>query len=369
MLVLGQHSRDAVGFPPNLNSLFYWLFDGGLGVRFFFVISGFLITWLLIRESDLTGRISLSYFYARRALRILPVYAAFLLILFTLQCYTPWMQSSAAWVSNLTFTTNFLSLDERSKASLPLWSLAVEEQFYLLWPGLLLGFGLAMNFRRAAFILVIPILLAPIFRVITNLVQGGVSSQSSGLSILVEWMMEESPSAAIFRSIFSTTSFLNYFDSLAIGALCAFLLARRGEKLIFYAEKIPKAICVIALLLIIVPHVLSHLQIVKWLTGTVGPSMQAVGFATLLVQSVLSPKFGIYRALNWRWVSQIGVLSYSIYIWNTIFYATPDEFGFGQVWWVSFPWWLIPSFAVAAFSYYALEKPLLRYRAQFRPAK
>jgi len=78
LIVLGFHCTFASGFPSALRPVFHWLFDGSLGVRFFFVISGFLITWLLLCEHEQRGAINLRSFYIRRALRILPVYLVFL---------------------------------------------------------------------------------------------------------------------------------------------------------------------------------------------------------------------------------------------------------------------------------------------------
>ena len=78
-MVLGSHCKVVAGFPKSLDRIFYWLFDGDLGVRCFFVISGFLITYLLLQENKQTGSVSLRKFYIRRVLRILPVYFAFLL--------------------------------------------------------------------------------------------------------------------------------------------------------------------------------------------------------------------------------------------------------------------------------------------------
>jgi len=73
ILVLGDHEIFATGFPRQLTSV-RWFFDGNLGVRFFFTISGFLITWLLLQEWKATGAINLRNFYLRRCLRILPVF-------------------------------------------------------------------------------------------------------------------------------------------------------------------------------------------------------------------------------------------------------------------------------------------------------
>jgi peptidoglycan/LPS O-acetylase OafA/YrhL len=63
-MVLGSHSTFSAGFPERLRTLFYWGFDGNMGVRCFFLISGFLITWLMVVEHDRVGRVSLSRFYA-----------------------------------------------------------------------------------------------------------------------------------------------------------------------------------------------------------------------------------------------------------------------------------------------------------------
>jgi len=70
--VLGGHTGLLVSDAEQ--PLFRWIFNGNLGVRFFFVISGFLITWLLLQETMESGRINLRHFYLRRFLRILPVY-------------------------------------------------------------------------------------------------------------------------------------------------------------------------------------------------------------------------------------------------------------------------------------------------------
>ena len=87
----------------------------------------------------------------------------------------------------------------------------------------------------------------------------------------------------------------------------------------------------------------------------------------LLLHSVLSPRRFCYRALNWKWIGQLGILSYSIYIWQQIFCTKPEVFGVATVWWMSFPGWLVPAFAAAFASYYLLERPLLALRAKFRP--
>ena len=127
--------------PSPVHDALNW---GYVGVRLFFVLSGFLITGILLeaRPEDHRGRTSvLRSFYARRALRILPVYYLTLAVVATVEHDF----DSAQFVSYLTYTANWF-ICWRSQVGLtaePLvaghfWSLAVEEQFYLIWPWLIL---------------------------------------------------------------------------------------------------------------------------------------------------------------------------------------------------------------------------------------
>jgi len=128
---------------------------GFLGVDLFFVISGFLITTLLLRERTRDGRISLRGFYRRRALRILPLY--YLLV----TCVGAYFvlgggntDAAVLWPAYYLFLANFLT--DHIPTLYPTWSLSMEEQFYLLWPllmvwlpsrlwGLVLALGVALN--------------------------------------------------------------------------------------------------------------------------------------------------------------------------------------------------------------------------------
>src|ERR1700678_2280156 len=162
--VLGAHTTVTQGFPARLLPLFTWLFDGSLGVRFFFVISGFLITWLMLVEGRRNGTVNLKHFYVRRALRILPVYAAFFVVLLVLQMSTTFHLNARSWFGNLTFTTNIVG--SASWTNGHLWSLAEEEQFYLLWPALFVLSSASTRMRTAALILAVPILACPVIRVL-----------------------------------------------------------------------------------------------------------------------------------------------------------------------------------------------------------
>lgn len=342
LLVLAAHCKFAAGFPKVLDPPLldpFWS-SGNLGVRFFFVISGFLITYLLVREFDETGCVSLKGFYIRRALRILPVYAAFLLVVVGLQLFTPFHQTTADWIANATFTTDF---HPSSLTTAHLWSLSVEEQFYLLWPFAFALIGFQRK-RRLCLFLCVPILLAPVFRLMTH-----TDHYPAGMA-----------------PFFQVYSFLNYFDSLSIGCLTAILLARFQPEILAFVRRRAALTFAVAVLLVLVPGAVTKVHRWHAITLAFSESFQAIGFALLILESVLLPH--LFKPLNWPVMKRIGVLSYSIYIWQEIFCTEPGVFGLKPVWWLSFPGWLVPVFVVAAISFYGFEKPLMALRARFRRA-
>ncbi len=112
---------------------------GNLGVRIFFVISGVLTTALLYRELDRTGRISLVGFLYRRAFRIVPAFTAYVAAIAVAAAFGMLVVDSRDLRSAVTFTTNFEA--NRSWYVGHLWSLSVEQQFYVCWPVLLILLG------------------------------------------------------------------------------------------------------------------------------------------------------------------------------------------------------------------------------------
>ena len=128
---------------------------GNFGVKIFFVISGFLITLLLLQENSRTGSIDLKQFYIRRSIRLFPAFYFYILCIALADMLGVITLFSGDLLHAATYTMNYH--EERSWWLNHTWSLAVEEQFYLIWPSLicLVGMLRAKNIAIAA-ILIIP---------------------------------------------------------------------------------------------------------------------------------------------------------------------------------------------------------------------
>jgi peptidoglycan/LPS O-acetylase OafA/YrhL len=277
-----------------------------LGVRIFFIISGYLITTLLLKEHDKSLTIGLSEFYVRRAYRILPAAIAFMLPVFVI--FWPelrWyhMAAAALYLTNFDFAHPwFLG---------HLWSLSVEEQFYFLWPGVLKKW-----YRHRGAILVGVILFAPVYRVGCHFLQ------------LHGRADETFPAVA---------------DVLAIGCMVAVLAKRLPRIGSMWAMGMILPVALVPVYLgMLRYHVTLLLLFVLW------PVMH-LSIAGLLIHVVQNP----YWILNVRPIVWLGKVSYSLYLWQQLF-----AYGNHQR-----PWYFV-SFAIVlgSASYYLVEQPMLRVR-------
>lgn len=133
-------------FPEQVSHVFTnpatsWIYNGDLGVDLFFVISGFLIGSILFREFKDSGGIFFQRFYVRRFLRLIPVYLVVMLMglyfLHGMPGLPKWNYAHNAW-ANILYINNFLPMAKQYMGWC--WSLAIEEQFYLLFPAFILLF-------------------------------------------------------------------------------------------------------------------------------------------------------------------------------------------------------------------------------------
>jgi peptidoglycan/LPS O-acetylase OafA/YrhL len=325
LLVLGLHIQYAPGIPDQCSSWAIRLFDGLLGVRFFFTISGFLITWLMLKEEQKFGFTSLKNFYSRRALRILPVYFACLGVLAVLQIAGKASQTGFVWSQLFSFTRNFHQTGHMlCPTSLHFWSLAVEEQFYLVWPMVFVRLA-RLPRERMAFL--------------------------AGM-ILLSWVWKCIALLGCYNRhlffLFQENSTFLYLDALAYGCLGAILLDAHPVALEKFFEKFALPVLVLSCFFLVVPEI-----------AGLGAGVQSLAFIFLLLQSVVLPEFKPFKFLNHRWMVQIGVLSYSLYVWQQLVYQL---WPFPRLWFLSFP----ATFAAGWLSYNFLEKPFFPLRSKFR---
>ena len=329
IMVVASHFATDVSTPASV-AYFLQLFDGylvdgGLGVRLFFCISGFLITYLLLVEQARSGSISLKEFYTRRTVRLFPVFYAFILFLFVASQSTALSVSTCQFVTALTFTKNYGCF---SWIDGHLWSLAVEQQFYLIWPGII-----AFASRRSALaVACAAIVLAPISRMV---------ELHFGLR---QWWLSSNT------------------DSLMIGALLAFGLAYRTELFRQAVNYRVGLLRVIAVLILIATVVVRRVYNVPFLVIGVGPSLQAFAGAFLIVSYAYGPRDRIFGFLNTRVMNFIGLISYSLYIWQQPFFIWPSDYGFSSLVLLEWPYKVVAMICVASASYLCLEKPLLKLR-------
>jgi peptidoglycan/LPS O-acetylase OafA/YrhL len=304
------------------------LYYGDLGVRCFFVISGFLITHLLLKEEAETGAISLRLFYARRFLRIVPVYLLFISCLALLTTVATTHLTTCDFITSLTYTKDFGC---REFIDNPLWSLSVEEQFYLIWPLVLLRCSPKNRMMVALGLIGI----CPIVRIASYL--------------------------SLIPGNRSYSPFTNA-DMLMFGCMAALLLRRDEQGFLRSLKICPMIGRLNATLLIVTPILLERHFLLAFLTVPFAWTAEAIGFAYLICSYAFVPTGIGFRLLNSPPARFVGVISYSIYIWHEPFFTPPQYFGIAAFPLLQLPMNAICVFVVSTLSYCGLERPLARLR-------
>jgi peptidoglycan/LPS O-acetylase OafA/YrhL len=155
LLVVLAHASDAQAWLAKKAYPQIFLPDAALGVRIFFVPSGFIITSLLLNERDATGRISIRGFYERRIARIIPASYLYIATIAVLTALRVTSVPLSSFLAAITYTVNLHMLWSHVGASMQaakfghFWTLSIEEQFYLFWPGILVFLGSRWSRRLA----------------------------------------------------------------------------------------------------------------------------------------------------------------------------------------------------------------------------
>ena len=323
--VLVGHVADTQGAPAALRMFAH---SGYLGVRMFFVISGFLITSLLLREKAAKGAISLRDFYARRTIRIWPAFYTyvFAVVLLAAFGFLQIQQHDVAYAA--TFTMNYHG--DRGWVLNHTWSLAVEEQFYLLWP-----VGLLALTRVAAGRVVLGVLIiVPLIRALM-------------------WYTFGASETAMTRE-FQAVS-----DALAAGACLAIFSDRLAGNRAYGAFVRSPASVLLGLALVAVSTYwfkVSPAVFYVWMQ-----SLSNIGMVLVLEHAIAAQQGSIFKFLNLRAVGYVGVISYSLYLWQELFLDSTSWW-----WYARFPQNLVLTLIASLLSYYLVEKPFLRLGRRFR---
>ncbi|MFY8180941.1 MAG: acyltransferase family protein [Flavobacterium sp.] len=310
---------------------------GRLGVSLFFVLSGFLITFLLVKEKEKNGFIGIKNFYLKRIYRIWPLYYVIVILaLFVLPHFSifsiPNMELEIVSTSRLVmiilffvfFLTNILISIVGIPFAAQTWSIGTEEQFYLIWPIII------NKFQK----------LKPIF---------------FGL-ILAYNLVIISISTGIYDSIKYSSVFINFvfafqLDCLTIGALAAYMLYCKSKIISILTHKIIFVLAILIIILLLVSH---------YNLGFLKSTIFAFLFVIVIINLVNHPK--LQNLLENDVFNYLGQISYGLYMYHQIIIVVVlncllkfNLFNHFALYLIS----ILLTIIVAGISYKFIEKPFL----------
>lgn len=325
LMVLVAHASQTSGFPE-LGGCSAILKRGAVGVDLFFVISGFLITTLLIREHNRNGRVSLKKFISRRCLRILPAYFCLLSAVFLLQSLGVVSLGLKDWAAAVTHTMNFVQQPAWELGHT--WSLSIEEHFYLIWP---LAFAVLGS---------------------TRCIGAAVGCIAIGFGIrlgLLMWCPEDAWMAG--RWTFTR------MDSIAIGCLLALVVQTPRYRIWISRVCSVRYVPGLAVFGLVVSTFLSEYS--YRYRVALGYPLDGLLLGVLIWSTLLRQDQPRLQVLDSRWLKAIGIRSYSIYLWQQLF-LNPNGNSVLQ----AYPWNLTCALAAGCLSYRFIELPILRLRSR-----
>lgn len=306
--------------------------DGWMGVDLFFALSGFLITGILLDTKKSEGYFK--NFYVRRCLRIWPLYYALIFFMFVVvrfvshSEYQDVLRTASPWWAFPLFLQNFL-LPISTNAAGPLgvtWSLAIEEQFYVVW-AIVVRFCSATQLRRIA---IAELCLSPVLRY--NLLQRHVD---------------------LYINVFCR------LDGLMAGAILALLVRSENFAPAKYLRRTWMLLIVAAALSLLTASVVN----VPWIVY----SFTALASASFMYVSVFSPQKWLQTVMTNRFLMYTGTISYGLYLLHKIPFGIVQTLHLDRNPYMPFPIIFVTSFALAALSWNILEKPFLNLKRFFEP--
>jgi peptidoglycan/LPS O-acetylase OafA/YrhL len=319
--------------------------DGDIGVSFFFVLSGFLITYLLIKEKEFTGSIHIKSFYIRRALRIWPLY--YFAVLFGFLVF-PMLKTFFGQVPNETanpiLCSLFLNNFDRIYNGAPdasvlavLWSVAIEEQFYLIWP--LLLFATPEKYYKHVILAVIAV--SSLYRFI------------------------------FYKPLFMENHTLSVIVDMAIGGLGAYFCIT-SKKFLHWIENMPRWVIAIPYLLAIV-YIGFRYQI---FASPEMARMKRVIMASTFIFIILEQNFAkhsFFKIGNFKIITWLGKYTYGLYCLHGIAILVSvtllrkfslNEYSW-QIWFLELPISLGLSIIISWLSFTYFESWFLKLKNKF----
>lgn len=317
-----------------IDNKFHWVENWGhLGVILFFVLSGFLITTLLLKEKKERNSISIKQFYVRRILRVWPLYFIILILSAILFSYQP---KALTLVLCGTIFPNIAHAFQLGWAVSPqIWSIGVEEQFYLFWPSLLRT--KPVIFITICILLVVGLPIAPHI-----------------LQFILNKLSYSSDSLRIVEKIFEVLT----FDAMAIGALLSILYFSPKKKI----QNLISRYSFSSILFVPLPFIL-------WFSGF------SFGFINTTIYSMLFGIMILYLIsgfgasfFEWKPIKYLGKISYGIYMYHWIIMLLAFNL-FSDTKLITTPIIhiiiLVTTIVIASFSFYYVEGYFLKLKRKF----
>lgn len=336
LMVLVTH----LGVTDTLDSSAYFtkrlihLFSGNTGVNIFFTLSGFLITQILLTEKIRTGTINLKHFFIRRLLRLLPPLLLFLLIATGLMYFGYIRSSFVGVLFSLFYVYNFIPDKFYTGELGHLWSLAVEEQFYLFWPFVVRFVRYQKMILMAAAILVI--------------------------CLIAQWLL---PSASVYwNNKYHLLSDMSHVGRWFFPAVAPIMMGAVGYVLLQLTSvqnriKNSRHLLLWTFVLFCSPLLMPDdaLDYAKY--------FQSLAIVLLLIWLKGNQVSPVTTLLEIAPLAYLGRVSYGVYVYHGLFLRTGPG---GTLAVQQFPYNIIFTMAVAVLSFEFLEKKVLAYKDRFR---
>jgi len=321
---------------------------GWIGVDIFFVLSGFLITWLLLGEIAATGGVRLRSFYARRALRLLPALLVLVVAVLAYAAIAPHPAGTQGLGWGVVGTLLYVSDLQAATGHVPVlglvehtWSLSIEEHFYLLWPPLL---GLLVRSCRRGTVLGVTVGLAALSAVLAPLLWDGPRSVS--------------------RLYYGPDS---RAQALLLGCALALVATGRPLRATGTARRVLSAAGILAALALLALVVtLNYRSAVVFHGGLTAIAL----LATVLVAALFAvPGSLLGTLLASSLLVAVGRISYGLYLWHWPVFLALNQSALGLPWLPTQAVRLVVAVGAATASYLLVERRFLRRRHRFDPPR